>query len=567
MTTDNMLSDEPERAAFEAYALRTIASEDDLRQRVHTGYGSQELNYLWRGWKACADQMRAAQREAFALGAGKDALAAAKWRMLTEAQINEFLEDYEMAGEAEDGRDARHSPSEGERFLIKDAFMGLLQDAEDRALHQRLKANIIESDEILREAGVLSSGGEFCIRAPRGWRCTRVPGHKGPCAAVPDDEAAQPAAPVVAPELPVIPQGAKAEEVIALLSSALNAMLTFFGMDEDADNKEVFDKARQAHWLAGHVTRPLEVWERHSLYDFRDCVHRWHEKAVAKGFDGIEAMCDLAAAPVVAGESFQTRVGPWLLACFGEEIASDKQERNHRFVEEALELAQACDCTASEAHQLVDYVFGRPVGEKAQEVGGVMVTLAALCRAHGIDMHEAGEVELARIWTRVEKIRAKQAAKPKHSPLPEAADQQAEPAARDSGQMHADYGDGFDAGKEHIERELNTWLDRLGAPSTCEDGWVSVPFSLRGRIEVMLSRAAISGTRPVVLDENYASPPPAAPAVPEGMALVPKKPPEWALKRARMAYKNASVYDVLDVWVCIWNELSAAPQQSKEPTP
>lgn len=29
------------------------------------------------------------------------------------------------------------------------------------------------------------------------------------------------------------------------------------------------------------------------------------------------------------------------------------------------------------------------------------------------------EVELRRIWTKVEKIRAKQAAKPKHSPLPQ----------------------------------------------------------------------------------------------------------------------------------------------------
>ena len=47
-----------------------------------------------------------------------------------------------------------------------------------------------------------------------------------------------------------------------------------------------------------------------------------------------------------------------------------------------------------------------------------MVTLAALCLANGIDMHEAGETELARIWTKVEQIRTKQAAKPKHSPLP-----------------------------------------------------------------------------------------------------------------------------------------------------
>lgn len=106
------------------------------------------------------------------------------------------------------------------------------------------------------------------------------------------------------------------------------------------------------------------------------------------------------------------------MACFGEMIADDREERNHRFLEEALELVQACGCTASEAHQLVDYVFDREIGEQRQEVGGVMVTLAALCLANALDMHDAGEVELARIWTKVEAIRAKQAAKPKHSPLP-----------------------------------------------------------------------------------------------------------------------------------------------------
>ena len=46
------------------------------------------------------------------------------------------------------------------------------------------------------------------------------------------------------------------------------------------------------------------------------------------------------------------------------------------------------------------------------------LTLAALCLAQGLDMHAAAETELARIWTKVEQIRAKQAAKPKHSPLP-----------------------------------------------------------------------------------------------------------------------------------------------------
>lgn len=121
---------------------------------------------------------------------------------------------------------------------------------------------------------------------------------------------------------------------------------------------------------------------------------------------------------VVESPSFQARVQPWMLACFGSEIAADQQERNHRFLEEALELVQSCGATAGEAHQLVDYVYGRAVGERSQEVGGVMVTLAALCLAQGMDMHEAAETELARVWTKVEQIRAKQLAKPAIGPLP-----------------------------------------------------------------------------------------------------------------------------------------------------
>jgi hypothetical protein len=122
--------------------------------------------------------------------------------------------------------------------------------------------------------------------------------------------------------------------------------------------------------------------------------------------------------------TFQDRVAPWMQKCFGPDISADTVERNHRFLEESLELVQSLGCTSSEAHQLVDYVYGRPVGDPPQEVGGVMVTLAALCIPHGIDMHDAGEVELERISAPdvIEKIRRKQATKPKHSPLPESID-------------------------------------------------------------------------------------------------------------------------------------------------
>lgn len=117
-------------------------------------------------------------------------------------------------------------------------------------------------------------------------------------------------------------------------------------------------------------------------------------------------------------DTYQSRVWDWLQACFSETVCKDKNERNHRFLEESLELVQACGCTQSEAHQLVDYVYGRKVGEPTQEVGGVMNTLAALCSVHGFDLADAAETELSRVWTKIDAIRAKQAAKPKHSPLP-----------------------------------------------------------------------------------------------------------------------------------------------------
>lgn len=122
----------------------------------------------------------------------------------------------------------------------------------------------------------------------------------------------------------------------------------------------------------------------------------------------------------LAAREYQARVAYWMLECFGPIVSRDKDERMHRFLEEALELVQSCGCTADEAHQLVDYVFGRPVGEADQEVGGTMVTLAALCLAFGLNMHQAGERELARVNQPdiIAKIRAKNAAKPKFSPLP-----------------------------------------------------------------------------------------------------------------------------------------------------
>lgn len=185
--------------------------------------------------------------------------------------------------------------------------------------------------------------------------------------------------------------------------------------------------------------------------------------------------------------NYQARVHKWVVSCFGEAVAADGRERNHRFLEEALELVQSTGCTASEAQQLVDYVFGRDIGEPGQEVGGVMNTLAALCNAHGLDLEGEAEKELARVWTISDRIRAKHAAKPKHSPLPGAlsrapeaedrlADEKHEVVAAlykawpDAEDIPSDWPLGIIGCIEQIINERDEALSALSPPSTGGEG-------------------------------------------------------------------------------------------------
>ena len=176
-------------------------------------------------------------------------------------------------------------------------------------------------------------------------------------------------------------------------------------------------RERETEYLrADHVAVLLAEERRKALADAYQAAHdaTTHPSAYACR----EAIRALSDAP--AREPFQARVKPWMDACFGPEISADRIERGDRLLEEVFELLQSGGYPRERVAQLSSYVWSRPAGDPPQEVGGVMVTLAAYCLAHGIDMHEAGEVELARIWTKVEKIRAKQAAKPTGSALPQA---------------------------------------------------------------------------------------------------------------------------------------------------
>lgn len=108
----------------------------------------------------------------------------------------------------------------------------------------------------------------------------------------------------------------------------------------------------------------------------------------------------------------------WAKYCFGEDLVNAKMERAYRFLEEALELGQACEVTREEAIQLVEYVYSRPVGEIPQEIGGTITTLSVLTDVYGEDLEKCSEDELNRVWTLIDKIRMKNQAKQKNSALP-----------------------------------------------------------------------------------------------------------------------------------------------------
>lgn len=109
----------------------------------------------------------------------------------------------------------------------------------------------------------------------------------------------------------------------------------------------------------------------------------------------------------VMGTDFQERVYRWVRSALGYNMAHTPLERGMRHVEEALELGQSVGMKKADALRLVEYVFARPVGEPHQEIGGSIITLAALAQAMSLDMSDCGETELARCWRFHDKIREK----------------------------------------------------------------------------------------------------------------------------------------------------------------
>lgn len=99
-----------------------------------------------------------------------------------------------------------------------------------------------------------------------------------------------------------------------------------------------------------------------------------------------------------AVERMQSAVWRWCEVTF-EGIAAwqTDKERAYRFFEEAGELFQAMGMGREDAIKVVDYVYGRPVGEVSQEIGGVMITLLALASQQRQSVSKSLETEYERI--------------------------------------------------------------------------------------------------------------------------------------------------------------------------
>lgn len=108
----------------------------------------------------------------------------------------------------------------------------------------------------------------------------------------------------------------------------------------------------------------------------------------------------------------QLAVFDWATAAFGEAQATSIQQRCVRFIEEAIEACQAGGLDKQKIHELVDYVYARPVGELPKEIGAVGIVLMALAAAAGVSADEQERIEFERIMAKpIEYYTARNAAK------------------------------------------------------------------------------------------------------------------------------------------------------------
>lgn len=110
-------------------------------------------------------------------------------------------------------------------------------------------------------------------------------------------------------------------------------------------------------------------------------------------------------------KDLQDDIWTWVNTAFGTAKAISLRVRVTRFFEEACELFQAHALSKEAAQDILNDVYAKPPGEFKQEVGGVGMTLAALCTAHDMDLQTTISVEFRRAVFKTQTIKIKEANK------------------------------------------------------------------------------------------------------------------------------------------------------------
>lgn len=89
----------------------------------------------------------------------------------------------------------------------------------------------------------------------------------------------------------------------------------------------------------------------------------------------------------------------WCRRCFPQQV-SNLPERGLRVVEEAIEFCQALGVPKDKVMLAVEIVYGKPVGEAKQELGGTLMTAYIAAEILGWEPDEVCERELRRVLSK-----------------------------------------------------------------------------------------------------------------------------------------------------------------------
>lgn len=101
--------------------------------------------------------------------------------------------------------------------------------------------------------------------------------------------------------------------------------------------------------------------------------------------------------PAIDRTMRQRMVAKLILDRFGAEHANSVPQRALRFLEEAVEAYQAAGADKEMAHKLIDFVFDRPRGDLAKEIGAVGLTLLGFAAAAELDADREEDREISRV--------------------------------------------------------------------------------------------------------------------------------------------------------------------------